>query len=166
MVAGLLIRIADETVSSTGAKEVLVAMWDGEGSADDIIDSRGLRQMTDSGALEEAVEGYGRAIEAAARHGGIHLQASLHRGFVLVELGRLEAAAQDAATAERGMPTSVDPWLLRAEIAAASDDAEAALGALREAQRRGPLPPAMEQTRSHALLKDDPRYRELLPAGK
>jgi aspartyl-tRNA(Asn)/glutamyl-tRNA(Gln) amidotransferase subunit B len=56
MLAGLLVRIADETVSSTGAKEVLDAMWDGEGSADDVIESRGLRQMSDSGALEDAVD--------------------------------------------------------------------------------------------------------------
>jgi aspartyl-tRNA(Asn)/glutamyl-tRNA(Gln) amidotransferase subunit B len=31
-------------------------MWDGEGRADGIIESRGLRQMSDSGALEEAVD--------------------------------------------------------------------------------------------------------------
>ena len=56
MLAGLLARIDDETVSGTGAKEVLAAMWDGEGDADGIIASRGLRQMSDSGALEEAVD--------------------------------------------------------------------------------------------------------------
>jgi aspartyl-tRNA(Asn)/glutamyl-tRNA(Gln) amidotransferase subunit B len=56
MLAGLLVRIGDDTVSSTGAKEVLAAMWDGEGRADGIIESRGLRQMSDSGALEEAVD--------------------------------------------------------------------------------------------------------------
>jgi aspartyl-tRNA(Asn)/glutamyl-tRNA(Gln) amidotransferase subunit B len=56
MLAGLLVRIGDDTVSSTSAKEVLAAMWDGEGRADGIIESRGLRQMSDSGALEEAVD--------------------------------------------------------------------------------------------------------------
>ena len=56
MLAGLLARIGDDTVSSTGAKEVLAAMWEGEGDADGIIESRGLRQMSDSGALEEAVD--------------------------------------------------------------------------------------------------------------
>jgi aspartyl-tRNA(Asn)/glutamyl-tRNA(Gln) amidotransferase subunit B len=54
--AGLLARIADGTVSGTGAKEALAAMWDGEGDADDVIAARGLEQMSDSGALEAAVD--------------------------------------------------------------------------------------------------------------
>ncbi|TFH50841.1 MAG: Asp-tRNA(Asn)/Glu-tRNA(Gln) amidotransferase subunit GatB, partial [Lysobacterales bacterium] len=51
MLAGLLTRIADRTVSSSGAKEVLAAMWRGEGDADGIIAARGLQQMSDSGEL-------------------------------------------------------------------------------------------------------------------
>ncbi len=56
MLAGLLARIGDETVSSTGAKEALTAMWDGQGDADTVIEARGLTQMSDRGALEEAVD--------------------------------------------------------------------------------------------------------------
>ncbi|GMQ77417.1 MAG: Asp-tRNA(Asn)/Glu-tRNA(Gln) amidotransferase subunit GatB [Gammaproteobacteria bacterium] len=56
MLAGLLVRIADGTVSNTGAKEVLAAMWVGEGNADTVIGARGLEQMSDGGELEKAVD--------------------------------------------------------------------------------------------------------------
>jgi aspartyl-tRNA(Asn)/glutamyl-tRNA(Gln) amidotransferase subunit B len=55
--AGLLARIADGTLSSKLAKEVFEAMWQGEGDADRIIESRGLRQISDSGAIEQLVDG-------------------------------------------------------------------------------------------------------------
>ncbi len=54
--AGLLARIADDTISGKIAKEVFEAMWAGEGAADDIIARRGLKQITDSGALEAAID--------------------------------------------------------------------------------------------------------------
>jgi aspartyl-tRNA(Asn)/glutamyl-tRNA(Gln) amidotransferase subunit B len=54
--AGLLARIADQTISGKIAKEVFAAMWAGEGSADAIIDARGLRQITDDGALAQAID--------------------------------------------------------------------------------------------------------------
>ncbi|NND37692.1 MAG: Asp-tRNA(Asn)/Glu-tRNA(Gln) amidotransferase subunit GatB [Gammaproteobacteria bacterium] len=54
--AGLLDRIADHTITGKIAKEVFEAMWQGEGSADDIIDSRGLKQISDSGELEAIVD--------------------------------------------------------------------------------------------------------------
>ncbi len=53
---GLLARIKDETISGKIAKEVFEAMWEGEGDADAIIEQRGLRQITDSGALEGIVD--------------------------------------------------------------------------------------------------------------
>jgi aspartyl-tRNA(Asn)/glutamyl-tRNA(Gln) amidotransferase subunit B len=52
----LLQRIADGTLSGKMAKEVFEALWAGEGSADDIIAKRGLRQMSDAGALERIVD--------------------------------------------------------------------------------------------------------------
>jgi aspartyl-tRNA(Asn)/glutamyl-tRNA(Gln) amidotransferase subunit B len=52
----LVARIQDGTVSGKAAKEVLLAMADGAGSPDAIIDKRGLRQISDTGALEAAVE--------------------------------------------------------------------------------------------------------------
>ena len=54
--AGLLQRIADHTVSGKIAKEVFEAMWRGEGTADDIIESRGLKQISDTGELEKIVD--------------------------------------------------------------------------------------------------------------
>jgi aspartyl-tRNA(Asn)/glutamyl-tRNA(Gln) amidotransferase subunit B len=54
--AGLLDRIDDNTISGKIAKEVFDAMWAGEGSADDIIDAKGLKQITDSSAIEAIVD--------------------------------------------------------------------------------------------------------------
>jgi aspartyl-tRNA(Asn)/glutamyl-tRNA(Gln) amidotransferase subunit B len=54
--AGLLARIKDNTISGKIAKDVLEAMWNGEGSADEVIESRGLKQITDSGAIEAMVD--------------------------------------------------------------------------------------------------------------
>ncbi len=54
--AGLVRRVADGTLSGKMAKEVFEAMWAGEGSADQIIERRGLRQISDSGAIEKIVD--------------------------------------------------------------------------------------------------------------
>ena len=53
--AGLIERIADNNISGKMAKQVFEAIWDGEGSADEIIEARGLKQVSDSGALEQLV---------------------------------------------------------------------------------------------------------------
>ena len=52
----LLQRIKDNTISGKIAKDVLDAMWNGEGSADEVIESKGLKQITDSGAIEAFVD--------------------------------------------------------------------------------------------------------------
>jgi len=52
----LMERIGDGTVSMKMAKEVDDAMWAGEGDADAIIDKRGLRQVSDAGAIEKLVD--------------------------------------------------------------------------------------------------------------
>jgi aspartyl-tRNA(Asn)/glutamyl-tRNA(Gln) amidotransferase subunit B len=54
--AGLLKRIADNTISGKMAKEVFEALWAGEGDADTIIENRGLKQVSDSGAIEAIVD--------------------------------------------------------------------------------------------------------------
>ncbi len=51
----LLARIQDGTISGKIAKDVFDAMWAGEGEADAIIERRGLRQISDLGALEAIV---------------------------------------------------------------------------------------------------------------
>jgi len=54
--AGLLLRLKDRTISGKIAKQVFDAMWQGEGSADRIIASKGLRQITDSSAIQPSQE--------------------------------------------------------------------------------------------------------------
>ena len=55
LLAGMLRRIADGTISGKLAKEVFEAMWAGEGDADTIIAARGLQQISDAGAIEKIV---------------------------------------------------------------------------------------------------------------
>jgi aspartyl-tRNA(Asn)/glutamyl-tRNA(Gln) amidotransferase subunit B len=53
---GLIRRILDQTISGKIAKTVFEAMWAGEGEPDAIIAARGLRQVADSGAIEQLVD--------------------------------------------------------------------------------------------------------------
>ncbi len=52
----MLLRVKDDTISGKGAKTVFDSMWNKEGSADDIIASKGLKQVSDSGALEAMID--------------------------------------------------------------------------------------------------------------
>ncbi|MCG9076887.1 Asp-tRNA(Asn)/Glu-tRNA(Gln) amidotransferase subunit GatB [Laribacter hongkongensis] len=65
--AGLLVRIADNTVSSKLAKQVFDALWDSELSADAVIERDGLKQVSDAGAIEklvdDAIAGNPKAVE-------------------------------------------------------------------------------------------------------
>jgi len=55
--ADVIKRIADNTISNKIAKEVFDALWKGEGnSADTIIETKGLKQVSDSGAIEKIVD--------------------------------------------------------------------------------------------------------------
>jgi aspartyl-tRNA(Asn)/glutamyl-tRNA(Gln) amidotransferase subunit B len=54
--AVLVARIIDGTISHKIAKEILGAMWEGEGTADEIIEKRGLKQISDVGAIGKIVE--------------------------------------------------------------------------------------------------------------
>ena len=54
--AGLIKRIKDNSISSKIAKTVFEAMLAGEGDADSIIESKGLKQVTDTGAIEKMVD--------------------------------------------------------------------------------------------------------------
>ena len=53
--AGLLGRIVDDTISGKIAKDVLEAMWEEGRDADAIIEARGLKQITDGGAIEKVI---------------------------------------------------------------------------------------------------------------
>ena len=52
----LIRRILDGSISGKIAKQVFEAMWRGEGGADEILEARGLKQVSDSGELETMVE--------------------------------------------------------------------------------------------------------------
>ena len=54
--AGLLARISDQTISGKIAKEVFETMWTDGSSADAVIERKGLRQITDSGAIERVID--------------------------------------------------------------------------------------------------------------
>jgi aspartyl-tRNA(Asn)/glutamyl-tRNA(Gln) amidotransferase subunit B len=54
--AGLLGRIADDTISGKIAKDVFEIMWSERSSADAVIEARGLKQITDTGAIEKAID--------------------------------------------------------------------------------------------------------------
>ena len=54
--SGLLARIVDATISGKIAKDVFEAMWAEGRGADDIIEKRGLKQITDSGAIEGVID--------------------------------------------------------------------------------------------------------------
>jgi aspartyl-tRNA(Asn)/glutamyl-tRNA(Gln) amidotransferase subunit B len=56
ILAAVISRISDGTISNNAAKEVVDALWEGrQGSVDAIIEARGLKQMNDTGALEKIV---------------------------------------------------------------------------------------------------------------
>jgi aspartyl-tRNA(Asn)/glutamyl-tRNA(Gln) amidotransferase subunit B len=54
--AALLKRIADQTISGKIAKEVFEAMWASGAEPDAIIEAKGLRQITDTGAIERVID--------------------------------------------------------------------------------------------------------------
>ncbi|MGJ0427776.1 Asp-tRNA(Asn)/Glu-tRNA(Gln) amidotransferase subunit GatB [Methylobacter sp.] len=54
--AGLLARISDNTISGKIAKQVFEEMWQGTASADEIIEAKGLKQITDTGAIEAIID--------------------------------------------------------------------------------------------------------------
>jgi aspartyl-tRNA(Asn)/glutamyl-tRNA(Gln) amidotransferase subunit B len=56
MLAELLRRIQDRTVSGKLAKQVFEAIWNGEGDADTVIDARGLKQITDASAVGAVID--------------------------------------------------------------------------------------------------------------
>ena len=54
--AGLLRRIQDNTISGRAAKDVFDAMWNDKIEADAVIEAKGLRQISDAGAIEKLVD--------------------------------------------------------------------------------------------------------------
>jgi len=54
--AALIKRITDNTISNNAAKQVFEAMWNGEGDVDAIIEAKGLKQVSDTGAIEAIID--------------------------------------------------------------------------------------------------------------
>ncbi len=54
--AGLLTRISDNTISGKIAKQVFEALWQSTSTADEIIEEKGLKQITDTGAIEAIID--------------------------------------------------------------------------------------------------------------
>jgi aspartyl-tRNA(Asn)/glutamyl-tRNA(Gln) amidotransferase subunit B len=54
---GLLRRMLDNTISGKLAKEVFEVMWADGSDADTVIEARGLKQITDTGAIESVIDG-------------------------------------------------------------------------------------------------------------
>jgi aspartyl-tRNA(Asn)/glutamyl-tRNA(Gln) amidotransferase subunit B len=54
--SGMITRISDNTISGKIAKTVFEAIWNGDGSADDVIAKQGLTQITDHSAIEQAID--------------------------------------------------------------------------------------------------------------
>ena len=55
--AGVIARILDSTISNKIGRDVFDALWNGEGkNADDIIEAKGLKQITDTGAIEKIID--------------------------------------------------------------------------------------------------------------
>lgn len=52
----LILRIADDTISGKIAKTIFEALWNREGDVDEIIEKRGLKQVSDSGAIEKLID--------------------------------------------------------------------------------------------------------------
>lgn len=53
---GMIKRIIDNTISGKIAKTLFAAMWEKEGDADQIIEAKGLKQVTDSSAIEAIIQ--------------------------------------------------------------------------------------------------------------
>ncbi|WP_447553219.1 Asp-tRNA(Asn)/Glu-tRNA(Gln) amidotransferase subunit GatB [Vreelandella sp. EE22] len=53
----LIARVVDDTINGKAAKEVFQALWNGQGkNADEIIEAKGLKQVTDTGAIEAMID--------------------------------------------------------------------------------------------------------------
>ncbi|MFN3438117.1 MAG: Asp-tRNA(Asn)/Glu-tRNA(Gln) amidotransferase subunit GatB [Acidovorax sp.] len=103
----LLSRIADGTISNNAAKQVFDALWAGESTdVDAIIESKGLKQMNDSGALEKIID----EVIAANADNVAQFRAGKDKAFNAL-VGQIMKASKGKAN-----PTQVND-LLRAKLA-------------------------------------------------
>ncbi len=109
LLAKLIARIADGTISNAAARQVFEALWNGEGQdVDAVIEAKGLKQMNDSGALEKIID----EVIAANPDNVAQFKAGKDKAF--------NALVGQAMKASRGKanPQQVND-MLRAKLAAA-----------------------------------------------
>ncbi len=105
--AALIARIADGTISNNAAKQVFEALWSGEASeVDAVIETKGLKQMNDSGALEKIID----AVIAANPDNVAQFRAGKDKAFNAL-VGQIMKASQGKAN-----PGQVN-GLLKAKLA-------------------------------------------------
>ena len=105
--AALIGRIADGTISNNAAKQVFDALWTGESNdVDAVIESKGLKQMNDSGALEKIID----EVIAANPDNVAQFRAGKDKAFNAL-VGQIMKASKGKAN-----PTQVNE-LLRARLA-------------------------------------------------
>ena len=106
--AAMIARIADGTISNNAARQVFDALWAGESAdVDAIIESRGLKQMQDTGALEKIIDG----VIAANADNVAQFKAGKDKAFNAL-VGQIMKASKGKAN-----PQQVND-LLRARLAA------------------------------------------------
>ncbi|SEA79808.1 MULTISPECIES: Asp-tRNA(Asn)/Glu-tRNA(Gln) amidotransferase subunit GatB [Acidovorax] len=106
--AALIARIADGTISNNAARQVFDALWNGESAdVDAVIESKGLKQMNDSGALEKIID----EVIAANADNVAQFRAGKDKAFNAL-VGQIMKASKGKAN-----PTQVNE-LLRARLAA------------------------------------------------
>ncbi len=134
----LLRRIADGTISSKIAKDVFDAMWAGEGDPDAIIASKGLKQITDEGAIEKLVD------EVIATNPAIvaEFRAGKDKAFNAL-VGKAMAATKGKANpAQVNADAEAQSWNLEADRHARRGDGRAGRHARAGSLRSTRSPPA------------------------
>lgn len=95
--AALIVRICDATISNNAARQVFDALWAGQASeVDAIIDAKGLRQMNDSGALEQIID----AVLAANADHVAQLRAGKDKAFHAL-VGQIMKASKGRANPQQ-----------------------------------------------------------------
>jgi aspartyl-tRNA(Asn)/glutamyl-tRNA(Gln) amidotransferase subunit B len=99
VLAALIRRVADGTVSNNGARQVFDAVWSGQGTdVDTVIEDRGLKQMNDSGALEAIVD----AVIAANERSVAEFRAGKDKAFNALVGQVMKASLGKANPAQAG----------------------------------------------------------------
>ena len=115
MLAGLVKRIADGTISNKIAKQVFEAMWRGQGNADEIIEKQGLKQLTDTGEIGRLVDEV--ITENSAQVQQYRAAAPEKRGKMIgFFVGTGDEKIQREGQPETGQPTAVGQTLMNCGI--------------------------------------------------